>query len=108
MRRVVALHGPGTLRPSESLDIYRAEVLKVLSSYGAVNPRVFGSVLHGTDTEASDLNLVLNDQPEFSGYELDLMRDELMNLLGFKVNIQPEEDLPDKIRSAVIAAARPL
>ena len=108
MSKVVALHGPGTMRPSTALDMYRAGVLKVIGSYHGVNPRVFGSVARGTDTETSDLNLLLDDLCDLSFYEVELMQEELENLLGFRVDIQHDENLPDEIRDAVLAGALPV
>ncbi len=45
------------MRPSIALKNKREEVLEIISRYTVANPRVFGSVLHGTDTEGSDLDI---------------------------------------------------
>jgi predicted nucleotidyltransferase len=47
------------------------------------NPRIFGSVLHGEDTEASDLDLLVDPVPGLTTL-LDVggLIDELSELLG--------------------------
>jgi hypothetical protein len=43
------------MRPSEALQLHREEIRRIVESRCATNPRIFGSVLHGEDTEESDL-----------------------------------------------------
>jgi hypothetical protein len=45
------------MKPSEALTAHRDELRQLVSHYGLWCPRVFGSVLSGTDTEESDLDL---------------------------------------------------
>jgi hypothetical protein len=40
------------MRPSIVLDMKRNAVREATSRFRAANPRVFGPVLHGTDTDA--------------------------------------------------------
>jgi predicted nucleotidyltransferase len=39
---------------------HRAELRQLVSRYGLSHPRVFGSVLSGTDTDESDLDLLVD------------------------------------------------
>jgi uncharacterized protein len=39
---------------------HRAELRRLVSRYGLTHPRVFGSVLSGTDTDESDLDLLVD------------------------------------------------
>ena len=48
------------MKPSESLRKHRDAVLALAASIGAGNVRVFGSVLHGRDTDGSDLDLLVD------------------------------------------------
>jgi predicted nucleotidyltransferase len=105
MRSVFVAHGPGAIRPSSALDLCRLAVRETVARYGAANPRVFGSVLHGTDTENSDLNLLLDQLPELSFYEVELLESELAGILGVKVRVSTPEDLPLAIKDSVLAAA---
>jgi predicted nucleotidyltransferase len=49
------------LRPSLLVSMHRETILQILDHFGAKNPRIFGSVANGTDTEESDLNILLDD-----------------------------------------------
>ncbi len=48
------------MRPSEALAIHRDAIRKIAESNNVRNVRVFGSVLHGTDTANSALDLIVN------------------------------------------------
>ena len=41
------------MRPSVVLDMKRSAVREAVGRFRAANPRVFGSVLHGTDRDAA-------------------------------------------------------
>ena len=41
------------MKPSEALELHRSAIRSVVEKNDACNPRVFGSVLHGDDTEPS-------------------------------------------------------
>ena len=47
------------MRPSEALSMHRAALRQLCRRYGFAQPRVFGSVLTRTDTEESDLDLLV-------------------------------------------------
>ncbi|HEX2890769.1 nucleotidyltransferase family protein [Vineibacter terrae] len=51
------------VRPSVLLERYRTEIRSIVARHRGANPRVFGSVLHGTDTEESDLDLLVDSEP---------------------------------------------
>lgn len=44
--------------PSQALALHRDAIRNLAQRFRVSNPRVFGSVLHGTDTEESDLEAV--------------------------------------------------
>ena len=46
------------MKPSEILTSKRDEVLAVIARHPFANPRVFGSVARGEDTEESDVDLL--------------------------------------------------
>jgi predicted nucleotidyltransferase len=72
------------------------------------NPRVFGSVLHGTDQEGSDIDLLVDALPGATLFDLGGLQDELESLLGFHVDLLTPGDLPLKFRAKVLAEARPV
>jgi uncharacterized protein len=49
-----------SLRPSEALAAHRAELRELAGLHGLLRPRVFGSVLTGSDTDQSDLDLLVD------------------------------------------------
>lgn len=51
------------LKPSTVLNQNRELIRQVTLSHRAHNPRVFGSVTRGTDTEGSDLDLLVDPCP---------------------------------------------
>lgn len=69
---------------------------------------MFGSALHGTDTEQSDLNLLVDPQPRMSLFEIGAIRRELRNLLGLEVDVLTPRALLDSFRDRVLAEARPV
>ncbi len=96
------------MRPSLLLDMKRAAVREATKHYRTANPRVFGSVLHGTDHEGSDLDLLVDALPGATLFDLGGLQDELETLLGVHVDLLTPEDLPQKYRAKVLAEARPV
>ena len=45
------------MRLSEALNRHRAAIRRIAEDHRAANPRVFGSVARGEDTEASDIDI---------------------------------------------------
>lgn len=52
------------MRPSLALDLKRSAVRDTVSRFRVTNPRIFGSVLRGTDLDGSDLDLLVDSLPE--------------------------------------------
>jgi predicted nucleotidyltransferase len=69
---------------------------------------VFGSALHGTDPDGSDLDLLVDALPSATLFDLGGLQDELETLLGIRVDLLTPTDLPPKFRSKVLAEARPV
>ena len=96
------------MRPSTALDLQRAAVREVVSRFRSSNPRVFGSVLFGTDQEGSDLDLLVDTLPGASLFDLGGLQVELEDLLGVSVDLLTPGDLPLKFRQQVLDQARPV
>ena len=75
------------MKPSEALALHRVEVLRILDAAGARNPRVFGSVVRGEDTEESDLDLWIDAPPGFTLFDLGKLIADLQELLGVPVDV---------------------
>ena len=96
------------MRPSVVLNLKRSAVREVVSRFRTANPRVFGSVLHGTDRDGSDLDLLVDALPGATLLDLGDLQDELKSLLGVHVDLLTPGDLPLKFRAKVLAEARPV
>jgi predicted nucleotidyltransferase len=94
--------------PSVVLDMKRSAVREAASRFRAVNPRIFGSVLHGTDGDGSDLDLLVDALPGATLFDLGGLQDELESLLGVHVDVLTPADLPAKFRAKVLAEAKPV
>ena len=96
------------MKPSEALRANRAAVRRIVESHHTRNVRVFGSVLHGRDTDGSDLDLLIDPTPETTLFDIGAIRHELGGLLGVPVDVLTPNALPDKFRTVVLAQARPI
>ena len=96
------------MRPSVVLDMKRGAVREAVGRFRTANPRVFGSVLHGTDRDGSDIDLLADALPGATLLELGDLQDDLKSLLGVEVDLLTPGDLPPKFRAKVLAEAKPV
>lgn len=96
------------MKPSESLRKHRDAVLALAASIGAGNVRVFGSVLHGHDTDESDLDLLVDVPKGTTLLDMARLQSALEKALGVSVDVLTAGDLPAQFRSQVLDEARPL
>lgn len=96
------------MRPSHVLDLKRSAVRETASRFRVANPRVFGSVLRGTDQDGSDLDLLVDALPGATLFDLGGLQVELESLLGIHVDLLTPADLPPKFRAKVLAEAQPV
>ena len=96
------------MRPSLVLDLKRNAVREAASRFRTANPRIFGSVLHGTDRDGSDLDLLVDALPGATLFDLGGLQDELEELLGIHVDLLTPADLSPKFRTQVLAEAQPV
>lgn len=96
------------MKPSDALRSNRAVIRLVVESHRARNARVFGSVLHGDDTEGSDLDILVDPTPETTLMDVAAIQVELERLLGVSVDVLTPRALPDSFRSLVLSEAVPV
>jgi predicted nucleotidyltransferase len=94
------------MKPSVALDLKRAAVREAASRFRTSNPRIFGSVLHGTDQDGSDLDLLVDALPGTTLFDLGGLQVELEGLLGVRVDVLTPGDLPPKFRQQVLLEAQ--
>lgn len=96
------------MKPSDSLDAHRQAVIAAVLRHKAANARVFGSVARGTDTEGSDIDILVDALPGATLFDLGGLQIELEEMLGVRTDVLTPEDLPEYMRGAVLAEARAL
>ena len=94
------------MRPSEVLPKHRETIRRLVAEAGMANPRVFGSVLHGTDEEDSDLDLLVDPAPRTSLLDVAGLQIEIETRTGVKVDLLTPKCLPLKFRQRVLDEAR--
>jgi len=96
------------VKPSTALDRNRPAIREAVGRFRTANPRVFGSVLHGTDRDDSDLDLLVDALPGATLFDLGGLQVALEDLLGVTVDVRTPGDLAPKIREKVLAEAAPV
>ena len=93
----------------EDLRARRGEILAVVEKHGASDVRVFGSVARGEATEASDVDLLVQqDWTQLSSWGGMGLIVELEDLLGCKVDVATEDELKPRIKARILREAIPL
>jgi predicted nucleotidyltransferase len=82
--------------------------VQLVSRYGLARPRVFGSVVNGTDTNESDLDLLVEPGRSTSLLTLAGLKNDAEELLGVPVSVLTPNGLPPKFRNEVLRQAQPL
>ena len=96
------------MKPSEAFRAHRDDIRRVVERHRARNVRVFGSVLHGDDTDGSDLDLLVDPTPETTLMDIGAIRHELGQLFRVPVDVLTPKALPDKFRDRVLLEAAPV
>ncbi|GHD08392.1 nucleotidyltransferase family protein [Tianweitania populi] len=96
------------MRPSEALAKHRDEVLAILAKYPVSNPRVFGSVARGEDTEASDLDLVVQIAGVMTLFDMAQLGEDLAEQIGAPVDVHSEKDFSERVLRRLERSFKPL
>ncbi|CAN7152923.1 nucleotidyltransferase family protein [Pseudorhodoferax sp. LjRoot39] len=96
------------MKPSIPFEQKRQDIRRIASRFPVANPRVFGSVLHGDDTDGSDLDLLVDALPGTTLFDLSGLQLELEDLLGVPVEVLTPQDLGPRLRHVVLAEAQPV
>jgi predicted nucleotidyltransferase len=96
------------MKPSEALRVHRDDIRRVVEQNRTCNPRVFGSVLRGDDTETSDLDLLVDPTPETSLMDIARIQNRLQKLLGVTVDVLTPKALPASFRERILLTAVPV
>ena len=96
------------MRPSEALELHRDRIREIALSHRVTNPRVFGSVLRGEDTEESDLDILVEPTKETTLMDIGAIQFELTELLHISIDVLTPRALPEKFRHIVVQEAQPI
>lgn len=88
--------------------LHRDAVRRLVEQCRARNPRVFGSVLSGKDTEQSDLDILVDPLPGTTLFDLGGLQIALEDLLCIKVDLLTPGDLPRRSRDKLLREALPV
>jgi uncharacterized protein len=96
------------MKPSAALALHRAALRELIARYGLLHPRVYGSVLTRTDTEDSDLDVLVDSVPGTTLFTLTGLEHEAQNLTGVRVSVLTPGFLSATFRTQVLQQAEPL
>jgi predicted nucleotidyltransferase len=80
----------------------REEILKVATSCGATDVRLFGSRARGEGGGTSDVDLLVRLAPGRTLFDLVAIKQDLEDLVGCSVDVVTEEAISPDIRSQVM------
>lgn len=100
----------GNSRPVTLADLRgrRQEILGIAARHGASNVRVFGSVLRGDASSASDVDFLVSLDERRSLLDLGGLLMDLRDALGCEVDVVTDIGLSERFRDDVLAAAADL
>ena len=97
------------MKPSLALQQHSADIRRIVFANDAANPRVFGSVVHGNDTESSDLDILVDPiGGKTTLFSLASIQLEIQELTGLKTDVLTPMALPERFRGQVLVEARPI
>ena len=96
------------MKPSVALTLHRDEIRRIVAFHNGLNPRVFGSALHGDEAEGSDLDLLIDPGEGLGLLGIARMALALEEITKVHVDVRTPGDLSEKFRGQVLAEARPI
>lgn len=100
-----------TLAVRELIDAHRGEIDALFAKYGAVNPRLFGSVARGEAGPGSDIDIMVDlvtDHPHSELIRIGGLNAELREVLGREVDVFAPEVMKKHVSASAIQDATPL
>jgi predicted nucleotidyltransferase len=97
------------MKPSEAFQLYRNDIRRIVEQNDARNPRVFGSSVHGDDTESSDLDLLVDPiDGKTTLISLAQIQLEIESLTGVHVDVATPMALHARYRRQILNDAVPV
>lgn len=86
----------------------REQILELAARRKAYNVRIFGSLARGQATQESDIDFLVNFQPNYRLWDHIGLKQDLEALLGRKVDVANEDNLREEFRPYILQDAVPL
>jgi predicted nucleotidyltransferase len=83
-------------------------IKEIAQRHGASKLRIFGSYLHGTQKDDSDIDLLVDLEPGRDLFDLIALKRDLEKEIGKHVDVVTEGALSPYIKENVLREARPL
>jgi len=92
----------------ELISNRREEVLRVAARHRARRVRLFGSVVRGEDRPDSDVDFLVDFEPNATLLDLVALKEELEALLGRPADVVTPEGISPFLRERILREAAPL
>ena len=92
----------------ELLRQQRSEILKLASQHGARNVRIFGSAARGEAEADSDIDFLVELEPDRTLFDLGALLMDLQDLLGRKIDVVTDDSIYWLLRRKILKEAVPL
>lgn len=86
----------------------REAILRIAARHGAYNVRIFGSMARGEALPESDVDILVDMEPDRSLLDLGGLLMDLQDLFGCDVDVVTEKGLRARIRDNILRDAIPL
>lgn len=90
------------------IKTHREDILRLAETHGVRNVRIFGSVARGEETRTSDLDLLIDLDPDRSLLDHVGFVQDMEDLLGVRVHVVTEKALHSLMRETVLDNAQSL
>jgi len=89
----------------KQLQQYRLKIIELARKYHSNNIRVFGSVAKGENTESSDVDFLIDPDPQQDLFDVIRLRRSLQELLKCDVDIVHSTALHHSIKQEILESA---
>lgn len=86
----------------------REQILRVAAHHGAHNVRIFGSTARGESSAGSDIDFIVDLEPNRTLMDLGGLLIDLQELVRVRVDVTTEDMLRPNVRQSALADAVPL
>ncbi|MEA3535701.1 nucleotidyltransferase [Rhizobium sp. CC-YZS058] len=93
------------MKPSVAVEKHREAVHALVRRFNLSNPRIVGAV---GEVEGNEIELLVDDRPGTTLFDLGGLQIELEELFGTEVSVLTPGDVPEHMRTKLLKEALPL